>query len=113
MARTSEVKIKITLDDDNVPDSIFWLATESSEVKETKAKAILISIFEEHSKDTLKLDLWTKDMQLDEMDRFMFHTLRSLCETYAKATNNTSLSNDMMNFVQYFGDKISSTPPNS
>ncbi|MEO6188994.1 MAG: gliding motility protein GldC [Saprospiraceae bacterium] len=113
MSRSSEIKIQVTLDDTNVPDKILWYSSESNNASETEVKAILISIFEEASKDTLKLDLWTKDMQVGEMDRFMYQTLRALCDTYAKATNNEALANDMKHFAQYFGEKVEVIIPNN
>ncbi|MEP7195827.1 MAG: gliding motility protein GldC [Saprospiraceae bacterium] len=113
MSRTSEIRIQVRLDEANVPDQIQWSATESESPKFESAKGILISIFEENSKDTLKLDLWTKGMQVEEMDRFMYQTIRALCDTYSKATNNQSLANDMMNFAQYFGEKVEIIPPST
>jgi hypothetical protein len=41
----------------------------------------------------------------------MYHTLKALCDTYAKATNNTELSNQYMNFVNYFGEKTEIISP--
>lgn len=111
MSRSTEVNIKVQLGEDNVPEKISWTAAEAKDNSTANAKAILVSIFEEETKDTLKLDLWTKDMQVQEMDRFIYHTLRALSETYSKATNNQSLANDMMNFAQYFGEKVEVLPP--
>ncbi|NOT36126.1 MAG: gliding motility protein GldC [Saprospiraceae bacterium] len=113
MPRSTEVNIKVQLGDDNIPERIHWTATESKDNSSANAKAILVSIFEEETKDTLKLDLWTKDMQVHEMDRFVYHTLRALSETYLRATNNNALANDMMNFAQYFGEKVEVIPPQS
>jgi hypothetical protein len=49
-------------------------------------------------------------MQVAEMDKFMYQTLKGLAETYFKATNNSQLSNDFMRFVQYFGEKTETLP---
>ncbi len=74
------------------------------------AKAFLLSIFDKDSKDTLRIDLWTRDMQVIEMDRFMFQTLRALADTYYKATQNAALASDMQRFVQYFGEQTEIIP---
>lgn len=105
MNKSTEVLLKVSLDIDNVPEEIFWKTTGNPEQDWIKAKAFLLSIFEEQSMDTLKLDVWTKDFQMNEMDRFMYHSLKAMCETYAKATNNNELANQFMNFVTYFGEK--------
>jgi gliding motility-associated protein GldC len=55
--------------------------------------------------DTLKIDLWTTKLQIQEMDRFLYQTLRSMADSYQKATGNTGLANEMQKFAQYFGEK--------
>ncbi|MBK8955498.1 MAG: gliding motility protein GldC [Saprospiraceae bacterium] len=94
--------MRVRLDEGQIPASIEWRADENQE-NWIKAKAFLLSIFEEDSRNTMKLDLWTSDFQMGEMDRFMFYTLRSLCETYLRATNNVDLANDFNSFIEHFG----------
>ena len=111
MHKSTEVLLKVNLDKDNVPEEIFWKTTNNPEQDWMPVKAFLLSIFEEQSKDTLKLDIWTKDFQMNEMDRFMYHSLKAQCETYAKATNNNDLANQFMSFVTYFGEKTEIISP--
>ncbi len=66
---------------------------------------MLLALFDKDTKDTLKLDLWTKDFQTNEMDRLMYHTLRTLADTYYKATKNQTLANQMQQFAQFFGEE--------
>ncbi|HEX5625408.1 MAG TPA: gliding motility protein GldC [Saprospiraceae bacterium] len=112
MTKTTDIILKVALDDEQVPERIFWKA-EGQQEEWIQAKAFLLSIFEEDSKDTLKLDLWTKEFQMNEMDRLMFHTLQSLCETYRKATNNQELAQAFRGFVNHFGEKTEIIPPTS
>ncbi len=105
MNKSTEVILKVNLDHDNIPEEIFWKTTGNPDEDWVKAKAFLLSIFEEKTMDTLKLDIWTKDFQMNEMDRLMYNTLKALCETYAKATNNNDMANHFMSFVTYFGEK--------
>ena len=76
-----------------------------------ECKAMLLSLFDKDTEETLKIDLWTKDMQVVEMDRFFYHTLRAMADTYFKATQNKDLAVDMQRFVQYFGEKTETIPP--
>ena len=101
VAHTSEIKIQIGLNEENMPVAIDWEA----QGKTSEAKAMLVSFFDKETGDTLKVDLWTLDMQVDEMDKFYFQTLRSMCDTYMKSTGNEELANAMRSFVQYFGEK--------
>ena len=114
IAKTSQIKIRIGVDDKNVPEQIKWDSTDGPAVGKTQeAKAMLLSLFDRDSKETLKIDLWTKEMQVMEMDRFFFQTLRALADTYFKATQNAQLATDMQKFVQYFGEQTEIIPKSS
>lgn len=109
--KTSSIQIKISLDQDNIPASIQWQAEDDPHRRRAQeCKALLVSLFDRETKETLKIDLWTKDMQVMEMDRFFFQTLRALADTYYKATQNAELATDMQRFVQYFGEKTEIIP---
>ena len=88
--KTSEIKIKVGLNENKVPARIDWIAEDSGEKRE--CKAMLLSMFDSSSKETLKIDLWTTEMQVIEMDRFMYQTLRSLADTYFKSHAKQSIS---------------------
>jgi len=106
VVRTSKIEINVGLDEKNLPVQIEWQALDNPDTPVPQpTQAFLLSLFDQRSKETLKIDLWTKDLQIIEMDHFMYHTLRSLADTYHKATNNTQLANDMQRFAQYFGEK--------
>lgn len=111
IVKSSEISIKIGLDEKMVPTRMDWKADDNPEGNEyQECKAMLLSIFDKEHYDTLKIDLWTKDMQVNEMDRFFFQTLRGLADTYRRATQNTELANEMHKFVQYFGEKTEVIP---
>ncbi|MBK9272595.1 MAG: gliding motility protein GldC [Saprospiraceae bacterium] len=110
MGKISKIQIEVHLDDLNVPEKVLWTAQDSDSDSPTEAKGLLISIFEKSSLDTLKLDIWTKEMQVIEMDRFMYQTLNALCDSYLKATNNVQLSNEFKSFVTHFGKSTEIVP---
>ncbi len=112
VAKYADIKITIGLDEANVPISMTWEAQDASATPQ-ECKAMLLSLFDRQNLDTLKIDLWTKDMQVLEMDRFFFQTLRGLADTYYKATQNVELANEMQRFVQYFGEKTEILPPSA
>ena len=109
--KTSEINIRIGLNEQNVPVKIEWKADDHPNGEGfQESKAMLISFLDRETKDTLKMDLWTKDMQVMEMDRFFFQTLRAMADTYHRATQNSDLATDMQRFVQYFGEKTEIIP---
>ena len=108
---TSDIKVTVGLNDQNVPVKITWEAEDNPNANGAQeVKAILLSFFDKKTKDTLKIDLWTQDMQVIEMDRFIFQTLRAIADTYFRATQNKELASEMQRFVTYFGEKTEIIP---
>ncbi len=104
--KTSQLRVAVGLNKENIPIDLQWDADDRATGSQpVPCKAMLLSLFERETLDTIKIDLWTADMQVNEMDRFFFQTLRSMADTYFKATQNRELAVDMQRFVQYFGEK--------
>lgn len=101
----SKIEFKIGLDENNIPEEILWSADDGN-VKDAKAKAMLISLWDTQKKDTLKVDLWTKDMPLDEMKQFFHQTLVSMATTFETATNDEKMAATMRDFCDYFAEKL-------
>lgn len=107
----SDINLRVGLDETNTPVEILWQAQDNPETMSPQpCKALLLSIFDGEHKDTLKIDLWTSELQVMEMDRFMFQTLKGLADTYMRATNNAELHQDMQHFIQYFGERTEILP---
>jgi len=101
-----DIICRVGLDKNNVPLKIEWKAEDSPDTPGFKeCKAILFSLFDKDLQETYKIDLWTNELQVMEMDKLMFQTLRVLADTYHRATNNTELANDMQKFAQHFGEQ--------
>ncbi len=106
MSKKSTINITVELDENKHPHKIFWEAQDNDDPQTKKeVKAMLLSLFDKDHLDTLKIDLWTNEMQVVEMDRFMFQTLRALSDTYFKATNNAQLANAFAGFAEFFGEE--------
>ena len=104
--KASEIVLKVELDEKQLPHKISWRADGHPDHQDfQEAKGMLLSLFDKETKDTLKIDLWTTQMQMIEMDRFIFQSLKGLTNTYARATNNKELSQAMHQFTQFFGEE--------
>jgi gliding motility-associated protein GldC len=111
IVKTSEIRIRVGLDKDQIPTTIEWSASEMHPEGVYEAcKAMAIALFDREHRDTLRIDLWTKEMQVMEMDRFMYQMLRSLSQTYLRATQNKELAEEMAKFAHYFGEKTEILP---
>lgn len=103
------ITLGVRLDAELVPEKLSWQASAQPQPPQ-QVKAFLLSLFENESRDTLKIDLWTKDMQVQEMDRFFYQTLRGLADTYLRATRNDPMAKAMEDFAQFFGEKAGIIP---
>lgn len=112
--KESQIKIDVKLDDQKIPESITWSSTDNpNQSSDKECKAFLLSFFDKEHKDTLRIDLWTKEMQVAEMDRFVYFTLRGIAESYNRATNNTELANQIAKFSEFFGEESGILPKSS
>ena len=102
---TSEIKFLIDLDENRVPEKLQWSA-EDGGVNQQEAKAIMLSIWDSKAQETLRIDLWTKDMPVDEMKIFFHQTLVAMSETFKRATNDEKMADTMMDFCDYFAEKL-------
>jgi gliding motility-associated protein GldC len=101
----SEIKFEIGLDDNKVPESIEWSA-EDGGMKHAAAKAMLLSVWDKKSGDTLKIDLWTKEMMADEMKKFVHQSFMALADTLERSANETEAANEMREFGKHLGEKM-------
>ncbi|HPI09083.1 MAG TPA: gliding motility protein GldC [Saprospiraceae bacterium] len=110
IVKSSDITIRVGLNAEQVPTKIEWGASDRNNGTLEECKAIAVALFDKDHRDTLRIDLWTKEMQVLEMDRFMYQILRSLSQTYLKATQNKELSEEMAKFAHYFGEKTEIVP---
>ena len=104
--QTSTISIDIQLDHEKVPQQISWKASDSSADMAQKAKAMMIAFWDGADKSAMRIDLWTKEMMVDEMADFFYQTLVTMSDTYLRATQHTELSNDMKKFAEEFYKKF-------
>jgi gliding motility-associated protein GldC len=100
------INIEVELDDQNVPENIKWSATDLQGYDKATCRAMLLALWDHNNKDTLRLDLWTKDMTIDEMKIFFHQTLVTMADTLEKSTNDSRISGDMRDFCDHFADKM-------
>jgi len=102
---TSEITLKVELDDNRIPEKLTWSA-EDGGINNEDAKAMLLSVWDSKNQESLKIDLWTKDMPVDEMKVFFHQTLLSLSDTFMKATQDEKMTATMKDFCDYFAEKL-------
>ena len=102
---TSEIKFFVELDENKVPEKLSWTAQDGG-VQAEDAKAIMLSIWDNKAQESLRIDLWTKDMPVDEMKLFFHQTLVAMSDTFKRATDDEKMADTMKDFCDYFAEKL-------
>ena len=102
----SSIKIDILLDPNKIPEQISWTASDSAADMAQKAKAMSVAFWDGTDKTALRIDLWTKDMMVDEMADFYYQMLMTMADTFKRATQQDELSDDMKKFAKQFFEKF-------
>ena len=94
------------LDEANVPQTIYWNATDSTAVERQVAKAMMINFWDGQDKAALRIDLWTNEMMIDEMADFYYQTYMGMADSFQRSTGETELVNEMKSFAKDFFQKF-------
>lgn len=109
MSKKAEIKFTIELDEDNIPDAIYWEATEADFSGKKPCDSIMISIWDREERNALSIDLWTKSMEVGEMNAHFYLTMMKMAETYERATQNKELVKMIKDFAHNFAKKVDET----
>jgi gliding motility-associated protein GldC len=101
----STIELTVELDENRVPETLHWSA-EDGGINNEEAKAMMLSVWDQNQQETLRIDLWTKDMPIDEMQIFFHQTLVSMANAYKRATQDEKMYETMKDFCDYFAEKL-------
>lgn len=101
----SKIELNVALDENKIPESLSWTA-EDGGISNEEAKAIMLSVWDSKAKESLRIDLWTKDMPVDEMKMFFHQTLVAMSDTFHRATQDEKMTATMKDFCDYFAEKL-------
>ena len=101
----SKIELNVELDENRVPEKLMWTAQDGGITNE-EAKAMMLSVWDSKAKESLRIDLWTKDMPVDEMKVFFHQTLVAMSDTFNRATQDEKMTATMKDFCDYFAEKL-------
>ncbi|MEW4924257.1 gliding motility protein GldC [Algibacter sp. 2305UL17-15] len=102
---TSKIELNVELDENRVPEKLTWTA-EDGGISNAEAKAMMLSVWDDKTKEMLRIDLWTKDMPVDDMKVFFHQTLVAMANTFNRATQDEKMTATMKDFCDYFAEKL-------
>jgi gliding motility-associated protein GldC len=106
MNKQSEIILYIELDEKKVPVKIEWSATDSGYEGKLESKAMMLSLWDKQENSTMGIDLWTKDMIVEDMNIYFHQTFLKMADTYRRATKNEDIAVMIENFSASFADKL-------
>jgi gliding motility-associated protein GldC len=106
MFRTSEIKLIVKLDDNRVPEKIEWEATDAGFDGKKEAKSLILSLWDKKEGLTLGIDLWTKEMLVEDMNIHFHQVFLKLADTYRRATKNREIADMIEDFSAEFARKL-------
>ena len=109
-AHTSKIELNVELDENRIPEKLSWTAQDGG-ISNADAKALFLSVWDSKAKESLRIDLWTKDMPVDEMKLFFYQTLTAMSDTFMRATQDEKMTATMRDFCDYFAEKLELKKP--
>jgi gliding motility-associated protein GldC len=109
IVKTSEISVKVGLNENNLPIAMKWSAADGN-VHDAPAKAMLLALWDPTDNNTMKIDLWTKEMSVEEMKQFFHQTLLTMADSFEKATGEHNISEDLRDYCLHFADKMQILP---
>ena len=102
--KTTEIKFTVTVDENHLPTTIKWEAPDSGEASESKS--IMLALWDAKENNTLRIDLWTKDMMVNKMKKFYHQNIMTLTETYIRATGDTKTADSVKELFMKIGKEM-------
>jgi gliding motility-associated protein GldC len=106
MSKISEIKLTVKLDNNSVPEKIEWEATDAGFKGKKEAKSVLLSLWDKEENVTLGIDLWTKEMLVEDMNIHFHQVFLKLADTYKRATKNNEVASMIEEFSSEFAKKL-------
>ncbi|WP_119057697.1 gliding motility protein GldC [Candidatus Ornithobacterium hominis] len=99
--KKSNISVEISLDENHVPDRLEWSAPDGG-INHQPTKAVMLSFWDETKKEALRIDLWTKDMPVDDMKIFFHQVFISMSNSYENATSDKNTAKLIREFAETY-----------
>ena len=93
--KNSNINISVRLDDDNIPELITWTADDSKADEPSVVEAINLSFWDGAKRETMKMDLWTKNMPIHEMKMFYVDMVGSMADSIYNSTGDKNMADEL------------------
>ncbi len=95
------LNFQVELDENHLPVNIKMNASDG-DINEPNIKALMISAWAAQTKETLRVDLWTKEMPVHEMFIMYHQTMTGMATSLEKATGHEKLAGALRDYCEFF-----------
>lgn len=95
------LKFEVELDENNLPNSIKMLEEKASN-SSIDLKALMIAGWDAKRKETLRVDIWTKDMPVNDMFIMYHQNMTGMATSLEKSTGQNKLANALRDYCDFF-----------
>ncbi len=106
IVKTSQIRVDVKLDKENLPVAIEWDADDADFEGKEPAKALMLSLYDGLQQNAMRIDLWTNEMSVEEMNLFVFQTMATMADTFERATGNKEVADEMRDYIHHFGHRV-------
>jgi len=98
------LKFEVTLDENNLPEDIDMLGDEVDD-SSINLKALMIAAWDAKKKETLRVDIWTKDMPVNDMFILYHQNMMGMAISLEKSTGEGKLAEGLRDYCAFFAEK--------
>ena len=98
------LKFEVTLDENNLPEGIDMLGDEVDD-SSINLKALMIAAWDSKKKETLRVDIWTKDMPVNDMFILYHQNMMGMATSLEKSTGEGKLAEGLRDYCSFFAEK--------
>lgn len=109
IVKKSTIEIEVGMNANHLPIDMRWSSTDG-QVQKEQTRALFLALWNPNEKNTMKIDLWTKEMSIEEMKQFFHQTLLTMADTFEKATGESLISEDLRDYCYHFAEKMEILP---
>ena len=108
--KKSTIDIEVLTNENNLPEQINWSAKDGG-VDKAQAEAMILAFWDKQANTAMRIDLWNKEMTVDDMKKFMHQTLLTLAYSFERSTGEKNMAEDLRDYCHHFADKMGILPP--
>lgn len=100
IVKRSKIELEVGLDEHHVPVEMSWRSDDNDSGGE--CMAAMLALWDKKEENTLRIDLWEKEMSVYDMQRFFHQSLLTMGDTYERATQQKEPAKEIREFAERF-----------